>query len=120
MLSRDETFGVLDGLGAALAALGALALATFPTAGGNFAAMFEDFGSLSELPLLTRLATTTWFPLLLAATVAGMLGVGFGRRAPARRYWLLGAVVLGAAGFALCLVGVYLPIFAIAGAIKAD
>ena len=94
----------------------------FPIAGRSFAGMFEDMGSRATLPLLTRLATSAWFPLVLALPVAAFLV--FGRQAcrplQRRRAWVVGAFVLGGFAFGLCLVGVYLPVFAVAGAVKAE
>ena len=62
--------------------------------------------------------------MVFAASTSAPWGVVGGmRRAvplPRRRAFVVGAFVLGGVGFGLCLVGIYLPIFAIAAALKAD
>lgn len=122
MQSQVQAFTVLDWLGTVVAGFSALALAMFPITGRSFAGMFNDLGSRAELPLLTRLATTTWFPLLLVIPVVTTLALGLrGRHAlSTRRLWIVSAFLLGGVSFAVCLVGVYLPIFSIAGAIVDD
>lgn len=119
---KPEPFTILDWVGAVVAGFSALGLLAFPVAGRSFATMFKDLGSPERLPALTRLAISGWFPVVLGLVVGA--GVTFGvRRASAlgrRRAWIVGAFVVGGVGFALCLVGVYLPIFAVAGAVKAE
>ena len=112
-------FTALDWIGAALAGAVALALGLFPIVGRAFGGMFEDLGARAALPLLTRLATSGWFPPALAipAVAALALAVRPGPLGP-RRGLVVGAFLLGAAGLATCLVGVYLPVFALAGAVK--
>src|SRR5262245_55399988 len=121
MTSRTEpppTFTTLDWIGTVVAGFGALGLALFPIAGRTFGSMFRDLGSASQLPALTSLAISWWFPLILALVVATGLVFGVRRTSSIqrRRAWIVAAVILGAAGFALCLVGAYLPILAIADA----
>jgi hypothetical protein len=117
-----EPFTSLDWIGVVVAAFSALVLAMFPLAGEAFAVMLKDFGSADDLPVLTRLATSTWFPMALAFPVIAALLTGVRGRGPIarRRAWIVAAFVLGCAGFAVCLVGVYLPVFALAGAVGAE
>jgi hypothetical protein len=119
---EPRPFTILDWVGMAAAGFSALGLLVFPVAGRSFAAMFQDFGSPEHLPTLTKLATSWWFPMLFGLLVAIGLVLGTRRASPLgrRRAWIVGAFVLGGAAFALCLVGAYLPIFAVAGAMKAE
>lgn len=118
---RSVQFTALEWVGTTIASLGAVALLAFPLAAMSFARMFEDLGSRERMPGLTKLATSIWFPLVLAGAVIVMLAVGLRSRVERRRHALLiGALVLGVASLTLCVVGLYLPIFAIAGKISAD
>lgn len=117
----SERFTVLDWIGVVLAAFSAVGLLLFPVAGRTFAGMYKDFGSSGDLPGLTRLATSAWFPPLLALFVGASIAMGLRRRPlGVRRAWVVSAFVLGGVSFGLCLVGAYLPVFAIAGAVRAE
>jgi hypothetical protein len=86
--------------------------------GPRFKESFEGFGG--ELPALAQLVFMPWFPLLLglipafmvALALVGKTSLGF------RRGLIVGAGVFSLSASALCLHGIYSPIFAIAGAIK--
>ena len=84
--------------------------------------MFRDLGSANHLPTLTRLVISGWLPVILGLFVVS--GVVVGVRGPiplsGRRTLIVLAFVIGGVGFAVCLVGLYLPIFAVADAIKED
>jgi hypothetical protein len=116
----DSRSATLDWIAAIAAALEAAALFVFPLVGRSFAVVFRDLGG--ELPLLTRLAISPWFPLSLAALVGAGIAVGARTKtnAPLRRGMLVGAWVTGGLALGACLVGLYWPIFAIAGAIKPE
>jgi hypothetical protein len=111
-----EPLTTLDSIGAALAGFTSLGLLAFPIAGRSFATMFEDFGSRVQLPLLTRLATSIWFPPTLGVLVAAWVVAGIVGRLPMsqRRGCIVGAFIGGCVGIALCLIGAYLPIFELA------
>lgn len=117
-----EQLTPFDWLGACLAGLPAFALLAFPVQGRRFAAMFADFGAQKDLPVLTRLAVSVSFPVALGLLVVVLIGAGVTLRAPlaARRACIIAGFVLGVGAFALCLVGLYLPIFSLAGNIKAE
>lgn len=93
----------------------------YPLVGRHFAVMFREFGSMS-LPWLTSLAISWWFPVLLGLAPLAALGQVLRRSMPlrARRLCAVSALVLALAGFAICLFGVYQPVFDLAGKIKAD
>ena len=116
----EARFATFDWIAAIAAALEASALFVFPLVGRSFAAIFRDFGG--ELPSLTKLAISLWFPLLLAALVGAAIAIGAHTKtsAPVRRGMLVGAWVTGGLALGACVVGLYWPIFAIAGAIKPD
>jgi hypothetical protein len=84
--------------------------------------MFRDFGSAERLPALTKLAISVWFPVVLGLIVLTGVLVGVRRALPLarRRAFIVAAFLLGGGGFALCLLGAYLPIFALAEAVKAE
>jgi hypothetical protein len=85
-----------------------------------FAAMFADFGSSSSLPAITRLAMSWWLPPVLAGVPLALVLAALTGRRPLGARRLLGVVAFlsGAAGAALYLVGMYAPVYAIAGAIR--
>ncbi len=116
-----EALTVLDGIGIFLTGLLALGLLAFPVVGARYQAMYADFGS-QALPLLSRLAMSLWFPPMLGVLVAAAVAVALTRRASlgVRRGLVVGAFVLGAVCLATCWVAVYLPIFQLAGQIRAD
>jgi hypothetical protein len=109
-------------MGIVIASFAAIGLMLFPVAGATFSGMFKDVGAGKDLPLLTKLATSAWFPLLLVLPIVACLALGLRRKSPlvVRRAWIVGAFALGCVSFALCLVGMYLPVFAIANAVRAE
>ena len=119
---QASVFTALDWVGAAAAGFVGLALLAFPIAGRNFAAMYRSFGSRESLPRLTLLAVSWWFPLALGVVVVAIVALASGRRLslPARRACVLAAFVAGCAGVALCMIGAYLPIYELAGAVNAE
>lgn len=86
----------------------------------SFAGMFRDFGG--TLPSVTRVAMLRW-PVVLSALFPGLLflrALNFVFVARIRRIclgWSLGLLALAFAGW---LVALYLPIFRLAGAIRAE
>lgn len=121
MQEDREALTVLDWIGIFLTGLVAAGLLSFPVVGLRYQAMYADFGS-QTLPLLTRVAVSLWFPLLLGVLVAAAVAVALTRRVSlgARRGLVVGAFILGAICLASCWVAVYLPIFQLAGQIRAD
>lgn len=118
--TAPEGFTVLDWIGAVLSAFGVLGLLVFPIAGRTFARMYDDVSGSSDLPIVTRLATSVWFPLLLAIPAIACLALAL-RRGTAlrrRRALVVGAFLSSATSFGVCLVGVYLPLFTLARAIR--
>jgi type II secretory pathway component PulF len=98
-----------------IAALGVLwaLVATFAI-GPTFGKMFSDFAP--ELPVLTQLGLSPWGPLALAFGVFG--GVGTSCAGRSKGLPLVLAIVGLVLQPAIFIVAMYLPVFAIAGAVK--
>jgi type II secretory pathway component PulF len=118
--AAPPSFTGLDWVALAAAAWAVAGLLAFPV--GHFETMFRDFGALDTLPLPTRFVLWPWSRGVLALPAFAAVALGFrARRGPSRRRtWFVVAVALGLVGAALCLVSMYLPIFALADAIKAE
>ena len=114
---EEERFASFDWALALGAGAGAVGLFAFPILGSAFAGMFRDLGSEAQLPLLTRLAVSLWFPPLLGVLVAIATARGIRGALPLvrRRLWILGAMVFAGVSIGLCVIGVYMPIFTLAG-----
>jgi hypothetical protein len=111
-----------DIIGAVLAATPIVVLLLFPLLWGRaFARLFDDLGA-AKLPLLTRVATSWWAPLTGAIGAGALLGASLRRgvRMGTRRWLVVGSFFVGAACMVALFVGLYLPLFALAGSIKAD
>lgn len=117
--SRQQ-FTVLDWIGTLVAGATIASLGVLPLAG--FGGIFRDLGSTADLPLLTRMALMPGFTLVLALPAAASLALAFRARSrlSQRRTWIVAAFILGCLGHGICAVAMYLPIFTIAGKIKAD
>lgn len=118
----QESFTTFDWVGVILTGFATLGLLLFPFVGRTFSVMFEDLSDKGALPLLTRLATSAWFPLLLALPGGVGLALCLQRRRPLghRRACIVGAFVFCGIAIALCIVGVYLPLFKLADAVHAE
>ena len=122
-VSSVRSFSVLDWSGVAVVCKTIVALASLPPyLAPRFSQMFADFGG--TLPALTRWITS--YPWLgpLAALVLAML-VAAGLAAPplslgSRRRLLVVAFLVAGGALALFVWGLYMPIFALAGSLKAE
>jgi len=117
---RHGHLTAVDGIAVFVTALLTAFLLAFPLwVAPAFEAMFRDFGAAS-VPALTRLVLSRWLPLGLAATTAVGPVLACIPAIPIayRRGVLVAALVFGCAAVGVCLVGLYAPIFALAGAIK--
>jgi hypothetical protein len=120
---RDEHLTAGDGIAMIITGMQAALLLAFPwVVGWRFEQMFLEFGATTGLPLLTRLALSIWFPVSLgAATALGpVLGCISAVPLRHRRAALVATFVFGWAALGVCMTGVYVPIFGLAGRIKAD
>jgi hypothetical protein len=114
-----SNFTVLDWLGTVVTAFVVVALLLFPLVGHAFGATYRDLGS-DELPMLTKLAISVWFPVLWGMIVVVGIVFGVWRASPLwqRRAAIVGAFFVGLVGIGVCLVGVYWPLFALASTVK--
>jgi len=114
-------FTVLDWIGTLFASGAIVALLAFPAAVGSFAAMYSDFGDV-ELPLLTRMVLRPWVPPLLAVAplVLLVLGLRPQHSLRRRRLFVVSAFVVACLLAALCVAGVWMPMFELAGAVRAE
>lgn len=120
MHRRDLT--ALDRIGVALVAAAALVLFDLPLhVLPAFRGMFRDFGG--SLPAVTTLVPSPWFAPALAVAP---LGLGLAAVVPpvlrleSRRRFIVAAFVADVAVIGFCIVGLYMPIFEMAGNIRAD
>ncbi len=112
---------VLDGILMVGAILSSCVVLVFPLfVVPSFLAMYRDFGS--QLPVITRLVVSGGYSLVsLALVTLGTLGgIGLvlaGRRGPGR-IALVGAVGVALTVCAFAIMGLYLPVFEMAGAVR--
>jgi hypothetical protein len=120
---RAGAFSALDWIGVAVTVLGISWLAYFTLRVRTaFLQMFADFGTLAELPAVTRLASSPYFAPAIALAPATLLVASVvGRRGlRVRRAFVVAAFLLVVAEIGFCLWAMYAPIFQVANAIKAD
>lgn len=122
-MSSDDarsSFTVLDWIGALFAGLAIAVLFSISLYVSRFRAMYADFGDVA-LPALTAIVTQPYVPPLLALGAALPLANAF-RRTPlrSRRVSVAAAFVLACGFLAVCAIGLYMPIFEIAGSIRAE
>lgn len=86
----------------------------------TFTKMFLDFGNAAELPNITQLGMTTWFPLMLGLNPASVVfhALSGKHTLGRRRLLIVAAFVLALIACGICLVAMYAPIFALAGNIQ--
>ena len=109
----------LDWVAVSGVAAGALFCFVFPfLVAPRFAKMFADFGG--ELPDLTQLSLTTWFPLMLGLNSASVAFHALSQKhtLARRRLLIAAAFVVALVASAICIGSMYLPIFALAGQIQ--
>lgn len=112
------TFGPIDWITTLVAGNTAVFLLGFSSvAGHRFGSMFDDFGG--KVPFVTSLVVRWYVPTAAGLLVAALLVYGL-RGAPSRRRALLaGAAFAGLAASAICVYGLYAPVWELAGKIKA-
>lgn len=111
---------VLDWVGVVLVGLGCLFCALFPfLVAPAFARMFAELKS-AELPDITQLGLTVWFPLMLGLNPASIVFYALSGRLTLgrRRLFLVLAFLLSMAASGVLLYAMYAPIFQLAGNIQ--
>jgi hypothetical protein len=117
MTHDERALTTIDWLLVSLAMAIAGALVVLAFFGRPFAKMFADFAD--DVPMLARLASSTWVPLLCAAVIGSLAAVGaFVPVAVTRRACLAVAIVLGGLVTIIDVVSLYSPIFRLADSIK--
>jgi hypothetical protein len=103
---------------AGTAAVAAFAVLGFPVFGSRFAAMYGDMHV--ELPLMTSLASSAWFPPLISLVLFALIGIGLarGHKLGGRIPWIAGALLGALAAVPSLLVAIYYPIFQLASAVR--
>ncbi len=107
-----QDFTVFDWLAVGATGLAVLFCFQFPfLAAPAFAKMFKDFGG--ELPDLTQLALTVWFPLMLGLNPASIVFHALAQKHTlSRRRLLIAAALVMSLGFSgLLVLAMYLPVF---------
>jgi hypothetical protein len=117
----SQAFTILDWIGVVVTVLALLGTCVLSLNAGVFGGMFKDLGTRG-LPLLTRLVLRPWFGFLLALPSAAMVTVAVLRHQRSslgrRRALVVVAFVLALLAAGVILVGLYQPIFSMAGAVK--
>lgn len=87
----------------------------------RYAAMFDAFGA-GPLPALTQLSLSRWFPIVLALAPLAGIGAALVERQTIgrRRALIVVSFFASLVALGICVVGLYLPLFALAGDIAAD
>jgi uncharacterized BrkB/YihY/UPF0761 family membrane protein len=122
MADTSEAPTAGDLIGAMIGLVVALGLISFPSTTTEHAKMLADFGRVDRMPLLTQLALGRALPIGLGVVVLAMIAYAARsrRRLVERRAILVGAFAVGGLGLAVLFVGAMLPIWQLAGAIRAD
>jgi hypothetical protein len=100
------------------AAVAALAVLGFPLVGSRFASMYSEMQV--ELPLMTSLASSAWFPPLVALVFFALIGIGLalGHKLGGRLPWIAAALVGALGAVPALLVASYYPIFQLASEVR--
>jgi len=113
----------LDWMAVGMVALTALGMLVAPAVvTPYYRSMYEDFVTeLDQLPSITVFVMQIWFPLVSAMFPLALLVVALsGRRhLYLRRFLIIAAFFLGVALASLYSIGLYAPVYAIAGAVSA-
>jgi hypothetical protein len=112
---------ILDWIGLAMIVPFVVALLAAPlVVTPAFASMFAEFGSEGALPAITQLVMSWWVPTALALVPIGLTiaAITGHRSLGVRRLLGVTAFLAGLGGCVFYLVGLYAPIFEIAGAVR--
>lgn len=118
----DKRFHAVDAvlLIGAIGSLGAIAVVRVFVV-PSFEAMFRDFGGV--LPVITMAVMSGGMALgsmlLVALLAASGTGLVFRGYRPVGRIFLVASVIIAMMTIATMVIGLYLPIFQLAGAVKA-
>jgi hypothetical protein len=121
-MNRSEnanTFTILDWIGIFFVVANLLGLFAFPMVALSFKTIFMEIGGV--LPALTKVVLKPWFPILLGMICLCIFSLQWLKaiRGNLRRKRTVVVLSFFAAStaFALCVIGLYLPIFKIVGSV---
>jgi hypothetical protein len=117
---QRERFTALDWIAVVVTASAILATSVTPLMVSRpFMEMFSEFGSVSELPALTRFSLSPWYGVLTPLPPLALLAWGIAGRGGIfqRRIVVVAAFVLALFVLGVYLCGAYAPILEIAEAI---
>jgi len=119
-MTKNADLTALDLVAVVAASVSVLALLAFPLIASSFAAVFRDLGG--ELPLFTRIVLLRWPQPIIGLVAAAAVAFGLRAERPLRirRIAIAGAFTLAFFTFTASTIGLYLPIFALSGQIRAD
>jgi hypothetical protein len=114
-------FTVLDWIGVAVVAVAAATLASFPlTIAPTWRGMLDEVGG--GVPTFTALVLGLWWAPTLGLVAAGCVATAIGLREQVtlsrRRLFVVVGFVVALVGVGITIVGVYLPVLAMADAVK--
>ena len=111
---KKTSLTLLEWVAAGVAFVLAVAVGTTPyTMSAAFIEIFQDFGTLDELPMLTQLVLGRSFAWIHAALTMGLIGAALLARRSVRLRWaaLAAGFGLSVAGVGLYIYGIYSPLF---------
>jgi hypothetical protein len=121
-MSENDTVNrltVLDWIGIVYVVVNIIALFFFPKIAFSFEKMFEDFGG--PLPALTIIVLKPWFSILLGIFCTGIFSLQWIKpikiSLKRRRTVIVLSIITASTAYAICIIGLYKPIFNIAGSI---
>lgn len=121
-MSENDTINrltVLDWIGIIFVVANIIALFLFPKIAYAFEKMFEDFGG--PLPAMTIIVLKPWFSILLGIFCTGIFSLQWIKpikiSLKLRRTVIVLSIFAASTAYAVCIIGLYLPIFKFAGSI---
>jgi hypothetical protein len=115
---QPRPLSFIDGIGVALTAVALLPLLAMLLRGAAFVAMYQDLGDV-QLPLLTRIVLHPAWRIGVPCVVIALALAVLVRR-PSYRYAMLAVAALAVLAAVASCVGTYLPVYELAGNIRAD
>lgn len=112
---NKNEFTILDWIGIIFVAGNIIGLFFFPKIALAFHEMFEGFGG--SLPTLTQIVTKPWFSILLGILCLGIFSLQWfnpmkmNNRLKWRRWVILLSFLTSSAASAICIFGLYQPVF---------
>ena len=110
---------IIDRIGMVYIVSNILGLLLFPNVANTFRGMFQDFGG--ELPVITLLVLKPWFSIMFAVSGAVVFSLQWHKKIKTnikhRRTVVIAAFIIVVTAAAVCVIGLYLPIFTMSQAL---